>query len=116
MDYFDILGVSRSASAAEIIKAHKSKSREYHPDKNAHDVENATKMQQQLNAAYVKKVYSICIYLLICIFIRRDVLLNTEEREKYLSGDNTGNQLLLLHYNDMIPNNDSSTLISHASR
>jgi DnaJ family protein B protein 4 len=49
-DYYEILGVSRDASEAEIKKAYRSMSLKYHPDRNPSE-EAKTKIQE-INAAY----------------------------------------------------------------
>ncbi|KCV68043.1 hypothetical protein H696_05509 [Fonticula alba] len=50
-DYYALLGVSRGSSAADIKKAFRAKSREYHPDKNPGD-RAAAELYMQINAAY----------------------------------------------------------------
>jgi molecular chaperone DnaJ len=50
-DYYDVLGVSRSASQEEIKKAYRKKAVEYHPDKNPGDPE-AEKQFKAVSEAY----------------------------------------------------------------
>lgn len=62
-DYYDILGVSRTASAEEIRKAHRKLVRQYHPDANSKDPAAAKKFQE------VQEAY--------------DVLSDPEKRKQY---------------------------------
>ena len=50
-NYYDILGISKSASEADIKKAYKKKAMEHHPDKNAGD-KSAEKRFKEVNEAY----------------------------------------------------------------
>jgi molecular chaperone DnaJ len=50
-DYYEILGISKSASAAEIKKAYRKKALEYHPDKNPGD-SKAEEMFKKAAEAY----------------------------------------------------------------
>ena len=50
-DYYDILGISKGASAAEIKKAYRKKAVQYHPDKNPGDAK-AEEMFKKAAEAY----------------------------------------------------------------
>lgn len=62
-DYYDILGVSKSASAEEIKKAYRKLAIKYHPDKNPDDKEAETKFKEAAEAY--------------------EVLSNQEKRQRY---------------------------------
>ncbi len=45
-NYYDILGVPKSASAAEIKKAYKKMAMQYHPDRNTGDKKAETRFKE----------------------------------------------------------------------
>lgn len=51
-DYYDILGVSKGASADEIKKAYRKQALEWHPDRHKDDKEPAEKRFKEINEAY----------------------------------------------------------------
>jgi len=51
-DYYDILGVSKSASADEIKKAYRRLALKYHPDRNGNKNPEAEKKFKEANEAY----------------------------------------------------------------
>lgn len=51
-DYYDILGVSKNASAEEIKKAYRKQALEWHPDRHREDKEAAEKRFKEINEAY----------------------------------------------------------------
>jgi DnaJ-class molecular chaperone len=51
-DYYDILGVTKNASADEIKKAYRKQALEWHPDRHRDDKEVAEKRFKEINEAY----------------------------------------------------------------
>ena len=45
-DYYDVLGVSRGASDADIKAAYRKGAKQYHPDKNAGDAKSAERFKE----------------------------------------------------------------------
>jgi DnaJ family protein A protein 5 len=51
-DYYELLGVERTASEDDIKKAYRRKALELHPDRNYGNVENATRLFAEIQSAY----------------------------------------------------------------
>ncbi len=51
-DYYDILGVTKSASADDLKKAYRKQAMEWHPDRHKDDKEGAEKRFKEINEAY----------------------------------------------------------------
>ena len=51
-DYYDILGISKSASGEEVKKAYRKQALEWHPDKHKDNKEAAEKRFKEINEAY----------------------------------------------------------------
>lgn len=51
-DYYEVLGVSKSASADEIKKAYRKLARKYHPDLNKDNAEEAEAKFKECSEAY----------------------------------------------------------------
>lgn len=51
-DYYDILGITKGASADEIKKAYRKQALEWHPDRHKDDKEAAEKRFKEINEAY----------------------------------------------------------------
>ncbi len=51
-DYYEVLGVNRDSSEAEIKKAYRKLAREYHPDMNPDNKEEATEKFKEVHEAY----------------------------------------------------------------
>ncbi len=45
-DYYDVLGVSKKASDAEVKRAYRAKAKKYHPDHNAGDKDAEAKFKE----------------------------------------------------------------------
>ncbi len=51
-DFYEVLGVSKTASEDEIKKAYRKKARQYHPDMNPDNKESCEAIMKEVNQAY----------------------------------------------------------------
>lgn len=69
VDYYSVLGVTKSASTDDIKKAYKKLARKWHPDKNPNNSDEATRKFKEVSEAY-------------------QVLVDSSKRRKYDQGGN----------------------------
>ena len=79
-DYYEVLGVERSASADEIKKAYRKAALKYHPDKNPGDKEAEEKFKEAAEAY--------------------DVLSNPDKKARYDQFGHAGMNLSLIHISE----------------
>ena len=51
-DYYEVLGIQKGASEAEIKKAYRKMAIKYHPDRNRDNKEEAEAKMKEINEAY----------------------------------------------------------------
>ena len=51
-DYYEVLGVSKTATDDELKKAYRKLAKQYHPDANPNNKEEAEKKFKEINEAY----------------------------------------------------------------
>lgn len=61
-DWYKILGVSKTASVAEIKRAYKKLALQWHPDKNVDNREEAEAKFREIAAAYEVCFSRICLF------------------------------------------------------
>ena len=57
-DYYEVLGVEKTASAEEIKKAYRKKAIQYHPDKNPGDQVAGEKLKEAAEAYEIREQVS----------------------------------------------------------
>jgi curved DNA-binding protein CbpA len=84
INYYEILGIDRSAGESEIRKAYKGQALKWHPDKNPNNIKEAEEKIKEINEAY-------------------EVLSDEGKRRSYDKGENVSVEKYGYDYGEEIP-------------
>jgi preprotein translocase subunit SecA len=87
-DYYDILGLKKSATAAELKKAFRKLARKYHPDVNPNDKSSESKFKE-MNEAVNDQILKILPNIGAGAYAKQEEQLRDTKKKMILAGGGT---------------------------